>query len=272
MTTAARNYFYVNEPQIIDKAPFATNCPSGTEQTVVLGCYHGNQSGIFLLKVTDPRLDGVEQVTAAHEMLHAAYDRLSSRQKQSVDNMLLDFYNNGLNDPVVKAQLDDYKKSEPHDLTNEMHSLFGSEVANLPANLEAYYQKYFTSRKAVADLYAKYQAEFTNRQNQIKAYDAQLASLKAQIDAQEKTLDSQSNSLVTQRARLDAERKSGDIQAYNSQVAGFNAQVDAYNAAANNLRALISSYNALVQTRNSVAAETNLLTSEISNQVPSVDQ
>src|SRR5882757_3432420 len=85
MTSAATHIFYVNTPQVIDKRPFADNCPSGTEQSVVLGCYHGNQAGIFILQVTDARLNGVEQVTAAHEMLHAAYDRLSSRQKQSVN-------------------------------------------------------------------------------------------------------------------------------------------------------------------------------------------
>src|SRR5882757_9682250 len=84
MTQQARHIFYVNTPQITDKQPFADNCPSGTEQSVVLGCYHGNQNGIFVLQVADSRLDGVEQVTAAHELLHAAYDRLSSRQKQSV--------------------------------------------------------------------------------------------------------------------------------------------------------------------------------------------
>ncbi len=79
-TDYGRKVFYVNYPSLSDKAVFAQPCPSSTrEQTIILGCYHGPQAGIFLLNVTDPRLNGVQQVTAAHEMLHAAYDRLGER-------------------------------------------------------------------------------------------------------------------------------------------------------------------------------------------------
>ena len=57
----------------------------------MLGCYHSNQDGIFLYNVQDARLAGVQQVTAAHEMLHAAYDRLSTKDKNYVDGLLMDY-------------------------------------------------------------------------------------------------------------------------------------------------------------------------------------
>jgi hypothetical protein len=73
MTAYARRIFYVNNAALDSKTVFSKQCPNnGGEQTIVLGCYHSNQAGIFLLGVTDPRLNGVEQVTAAHEMLHVA--------------------------------------------------------------------------------------------------------------------------------------------------------------------------------------------------------
>jgi len=267
-TPKTRNVFYVNHPIVTAQKVFSDNCPSGTERTVVLGCYHGDQDGIYILRVDDSRLNGVEQVTAAHEMLHAEYDRLSRSQKRQVDAMLTDFYQHGLTDSVVKQQIDDYRKTEPHDITNEMHSLFGTEVQTLPTNLEHYYKQYFTDRSKVVALYDQYEAEFTSRQNTIKADDDQLATLKSQIDSLSHTLEKQNANLTAQRANLDSLRASGNIAAYNAAVPSYNAAVDSYNAQAAQLRSLISQYNELVKTRNATAAETNQLTAEISNQVP----
>ncbi|HET6924494.1 MAG TPA: hypothetical protein VFH39_01520 [Candidatus Saccharimonadales bacterium] len=272
MTPKARNIFYVNEPVITAKTAFSNQCPSGTERTVVLGCYHSNQNGIFVLKVTDNRLNGVEQVTAAHEMLHAAYDRLSGSQKHTIDAELQAFYANGLTDQVVKQQIADYQKSEPNDVTNEMHSLFATEVTKLPTDLETYYGRYFTDRQAVIKLYDGYEAEFTGRQATIQADDTKLAAMRQQITTMEPALQQQAADLDTQRAQLEAKRQSGDVRGYNAAVPGYNASVNEYNAKADTLRSLIAAYNRLVAERNAVAAETNQLTAEISNSVPSIQQ
>ncbi|HXR49437.1 MAG TPA: hypothetical protein VN778_00200, partial [Verrucomicrobiae bacterium] len=120
MTSYARKLFYVNHPAIEDKATFGNKCPNnGGEQTIVLGCYHSDEAGIFLLGVNDPRLAGVEEVTAAHEMLHAAYDRLGTADRNNVDALLMDYYNHDLHDQRLLNTIAAYKKSEPHDLVNE---------------------------------------------------------------------------------------------------------------------------------------------------------
>src|SRR5487761_1808429 len=68
MTAYAQKVFKVNHPVIANKSLFNTECPNnGGEKTIVLGCYHSDQAGIYLLSVTDPLLNGVEQVSAAHE-------------------------------------------------------------------------------------------------------------------------------------------------------------------------------------------------------------
>ena len=140
----------------------------------MLGCYHSGQSGIFVLDVTDSRLDGVEQVTAAHEMLHAAYDRLSRSERSKVDAMLEDYYKNDLKDQRIVETINAYKKSEPKDVVNEMHSIFATEIASLPAPLEKYYQRYFTDRGQIVANAERYKSEFTSRQEAIVGYDAQL--------------------------------------------------------------------------------------------------
>jgi hypothetical protein len=255
MTKYAAHIFYVNHPDIESNAnQFRSDC-NESEQTIILGCYHGDQDGIFIYDVTDPRLSGVEQVTAAHEMLHAGYDRLSSKDKTYVDGLLQDFYNHGLHDQRVIDTINSYRQTEPNDLVNEMHSVFGTEVPNLPAALESYYSRYFTNRQAVAAFAGTYQGEFTSRSDEIKADDAQLSQMKVQINQEESALDSQLAQINSDRAKLDSLRSSGRTEEYNAGVASFNSEVNSYNAGVQKLKADIAAYNQLVEERNSIAKE-----------------
>ena len=90
MNDRGKKYFYVHDPALLDKAAFTSSCTVG-EETIVLGCYITNQR-IYLYNVDDERLAGVEEVTAAHEMLHAAYDRLSPAEKERTNALLEEAY------------------------------------------------------------------------------------------------------------------------------------------------------------------------------------
>lgn len=273
MTPDARHIFYVNHPAIQSSSAFNQNCKGQGEQTIVLGCYHGNQLGIYVYDVTDARLQGVEQVTAAHEMLHAAYDRLSAKDKSYIDGLLQDYYNNDVHDQRIIDTINAYKKSEPNDVVNEMHSVFGTEIANLPAPLENYYKRYFTDRSKVVGYATNYESEFTSRKTAITNYDAELTQLKSQIDQQEANLKTKGASIDQQRAQLQQERNAGNIDAYNAGVASFNAQVDAYNNEVNSAKALIDQYNDIVAKRNAIVLEEQQLTQALNSQtVPQATQ
>lgn len=264
MTPYGRKIFYVNHAAILTKTAFPQKCPNnGGEQTIVLGCYHSDQAGIFLLGVDDPRLNGVEPVTAAHEMLHGAYDRLSSADKAKVNAMLLDYYNNDLHDQRLRDTIAAYKKTEPKDIVDEMHSIFGTEVANLPPGLEQYYSRYFTDRAQVAAYAAKYQAEFTSRQAAVAQDDAQLAALKQQIDSLESDLRAKQAAIEARQASLNSLQASGDITTYNADVPAYNALVNEYNSEVGQVRTLISQYNDLVAARNAIALQENQLSKEL---------
>lgn len=261
MTDTARKIFYVNKPAIETKASFSKSCPNGSrEQTIVLGCYQSNQQGIFLLDVTDPRLNGVEQVTAAHEMLHAAYDRLSESEKQRVDAMLMSYYKTGLTDERVKTTIDAYKDTEPDDLVNEMHSIFGTEIAILPADLEQYYKHYFTIRGKVVGYAEKYQAEFSSRKAVIDKFDKQLQSLNEQIDEAKSQLSAVQSQIDSQREKLISLREEGSVNEYNAGVPVYNNLVNRYNDDVANLRNMIAKYNSIVAERNTIAQEEDDLT------------
>ena len=266
MNDFARKVFYVNHPNIDGKNTFYQVCPNnGGEKTVVLGCYHNDQRGIFVLRVSDPRLSGIEQVTAAHEMLHAAYDRLSSRDRQYVDGLLMDYYQHDLHDKRLLDTIAAYKQSEPNDVVNEMHSVFGTEVTQLPTPLENYYKRYFTNRQKIAGFAAQYEAAFTSRQNQVAQDDATLASMKAQIAADEASLQAQQKTIESDQVRLEDLKNRSDYVDYNNGVPGFNTEVDTYNALVTTTRDLITQYNQLVEARNAIAVEENQLVQDISS-------
>jgi len=248
--------FYVNHPQLESNVTtFRQRCAIA-EQTIVLGCYRGNEQGIEIYNVQDARLNGIQQVTAAHEMLHAAYDRLSSKGRNNVDAMLEDFYNNQLTDQRIKDTINAYKKTEPNDVVNEMHSVFVTEVANLPAPLENYYKKYFTDRSKVTAWAAGYEGEFTSRKNQIDADDQKLSLMKNQIQAEESSLQAQLDSLQADRGSVENSNSQSVINAYNARIA-------AYNNGVRNLQRDIETYNTLVEDRNSIASELKSLQSSI---------
>ena len=265
MTGKARHLLYVNHPQITDSNVFSDNCPAGGEKTVVLGCYVGNDDGIYIYAVSDSRLNGVEQVTAAHEMLHAAYRRLSNKERTTIDAELLDYYNHDLTDQRIKDTIAAYRQSEPNDVVNEMHSVFGTEVANLPPALTKYYSQYFTNRTVITNYTASYQAEFTNRQSQVSTDDAQLSALKLQIDANQALLTAQKAALDDQNSQLQTEQNEGEDDIYNAGTIGYNQAVNAYNTLLETARAQINQYNTIVDQRNAVALEEQQLSQELSD-------
>ncbi len=255
MTDKSRRIFYVNHPQLVgDSSSFRQDC-SVTEQTIVLGCYHPSQQGIFVYDVQDPRLSGIEEVTSAHEMLHAVYDRLSTSDKNNVNKMLNDYYQTGLHDQRILDTMDAYKKTEPKDVVNEMHSIFGTEIAQLPPALENYYKQYFQKRAAVVAESQKYEGEFTSRSTKAAQYEAQLNTLKQKIQTEETDLKTQLAKIEADQARLDSLRSSNQIEAYNSGVGSYNAEIDTYNVGVAQYKRDVNRYNALVEQYNAVAGE-----------------
>ncbi len=215
--------------------------------------------------MTDERLQGVVEVTAAHEMLHAAYMRLSDREKAHVDALLDNYYKHSLSDPRIKETIDAYRQSEPSELLNEMHSIFGTEIAKLPEGLERYYAQYFENRQAVVGMLQHYQAEFSGRQQKIASFDARLATLKSALDAEQSNLKAMGTQLQTDKAKLERLRSSGSAGEYNAAIDPYNRSVASYNGLLRQVQAKITEYNTLVESRNAIALEQRQLMQSLSS-------
>lgn len=257
MTDSARRLFYVYRPDLLeDKTVFNSHCTS-SEQTIVLGCYI-RHDGIYLYKVTDDRLHGVIEVTAAHEMLHAAYDRLSSKERTRIDALTAQVASQ-LTDERLKQTIENYRSRDASVVPNELHSILATEVRQLPPELETYYKQYFTNRVAIVDMADAYKQAFTERESEVHSLDEQLKSLKAQIDQLNSTLEKQQADLKRQLQDLQNRKQSGRTDEYNDGVPVYNQAVATYNANVNKQRSLVSQYNSLVERRNGLAVEENEL-------------
>lgn len=268
MNDYGRTLFYVNYPQISDRNSFNGECKT-TEQTIVLGCYTGSR--IYIFDVSNPQLNGVEEVTAAHEMLHAAYERLSGSEKAYVDQLIEAAYRR-VNDPHLTEVMASYQKTEPGQQDNELHSILGTEYANLGAPLEAYYGKYFSDRSKVVDASNSYKKVFEDIQSQVAKYDADLSLRKAEITRREDALNTQAAQITAQKAQMDALLQSGQTRAFNAQVESYNAAVNSYNVEVAAVKSLIDQYNQIVEQRNSLALQQQGLAQSLDSRLSPISQ
>lgn len=263
MKSETRRVFYNNHPELDGKQQFNGHCRSEAEQTIVLGCFIENQ-GIFLLNVTDSRLNGVLEVTAAHETLHAMYARLNKNERAKVDKMTTSFFST-LNDERIQKTVEGYRSKDPSVVPNELHSILGTEVRNLSPQLENYYKKYFSDRGKIVDLSDNYEKAFLDIENSAKDYDARLSALKQSIESDEAQLRAQAVALDEKQRELNSLRASNDINGYNSQVPVYNGLVKEYNTLVSRTKQEINEYNSLLSVRNDLVLQQQQLYQEINS-------
>lgn len=266
MTAYSKRLFYANRPAIEAKGPFNRHCTDPSEQVAVLGCFIGNRLGIYIYDVTDERLNGIEQVTAAHEMLHQAYQRLDKKEKTRI-NGLLQEYHDLTATQKLKDKIASYNESEPEHLLNEMHSIFGTEATDLPSELEAYYRQYFFDRGKILALHQRYQSEFDRRIAQINDFDNRLTDLKTNIEANKQDLDIRERELRQRRSQMDAYLAANRIGEYNAAVPGFNALVVAYRSLVDSTNRMVDQFNSLLAERNALAVQERQLEDAIDSSV-----
>ena len=254
-----RDVFYVSDPELNNKEQFNVNCPF-EERTIVLGCYDGSK--IFILEIDDDQLEGVELVTSAHEMLHAAYQRLDNDEKQHINKLLIDEFENTDNQRIIDL-VNEYDTSDTELISNELHSILPTELDSLSEELEEYYSRYFTDRLKTVAAAKKYEAVFVGISDEIDSLRVQIDSYKVEIESLEAEIDRLSSDINTQRAKLEDLKKADKIEEYNSLVPGFNSLISQHNALINQLQGAINQHNQLVNTVNSRSIQHNQLIQSI---------
>jgi len=183
MSDEGKFLFYASAPTIQSNPAFNSTCSNVEENFGVLGCYFPGQKSIYLFDVTDDRLAGIEEVVAAHEMLHAAWDRTSATEQARLTPLLEAEAARMKDDPEFATTLEFYAKTEPGERSNELHSIIGTEFGELSPELEAHYAQYFTDRAVVVSLHEKSNAVFTAQQDASQKLVEKLDALRVNIDS-----------------------------------------------------------------------------------------
>jgi hypothetical protein len=262
MTNKARRLFYVAHADLEDSAEFNKHCTNDHEGTIVLGCYDGKH--IYIYDVTDPQFNGVQQVTAAHEMLHAAYSRLSKSELAKVNNMI-EAQLKSEKDPYILGLAALYNRTEPGELLNEMHSVFGTQVADLSPQLNAYYAQYFTNRQVIVNYAKQYQAIFIANDTEMTSLSNQLTALNTTINADNKTLTTENSSLQVQLQNLNTLRASDNVSSYNALVDPYNQAVNTFNSLLTTTQKLVTQYNSLVKQLNQISIATTKYSDDLNS-------
>lgn len=239
-------YVKVSRTELNSREDFNSACGSlQTEKTVVLGCYKNPEKRIYVYDINDDQLDGIKETSLAHEMLHAAYDRLGSGEKERI-NRLLESEAKTITDQRLLDVIKHYEQAEPRAVVNELHSIIGTELRVISSELEEYYARYFSNRQAVVALKEKYEKVFTDLADkqqalvrQLNLYSSEILSRQAQYDADYRVLNRDveafktwANSRSATENEFEARRSAlqGRIAALNDEHRAIKELIDRYNS------------------------------------------
>lgn len=271
MSDVGTFYFYASHPTMQAASEFNQRCTRREPSSAILGCYVNRQ--IYLFRIDNPELDGMEEVTAAHEMLHAAWDRMSDSDRNRVGSLLEQAYQANVTDKL-EERMAYYERTQPGERINELHSILGTEILTLSDELEAHYERYFMDRRAVVGLYDAYQQVFTE-------LEQRAAELSNTID----TLSNDINESITEYNRSSDELNQA-IEALNQRAVtldrtDFNAvllfnqdrevllgQVAALESQRERINQSIAEHNAKLEEYNEIVVRSNQLMSSIDSLSP----
>lgn len=264
LTSEGTFYLYASHPDIESAADFNSSCSRIENTTSILGCFSNNQ--IYIYDVTDKRLDGIREVTAAHEMLHAVYQRLSDAEKDQLSILLEAEYKKLSSDANFVDLMAFYAKTEPGERFNELHSVIGTSVANLDPQLEAHYQKYFFNRQTIVAYNDAYNSVFNDLSNQAAALSEQLNILNASIPTASDQYNISARVLNADVDSFNIRANNGDFDSWNqfySERAELVSRSATINATRVSINADIENFNTLLNKYNSIALESQQLYNSI---------
>ena len=265
LTDNSRRVFYATLPSIDDADEFNNSCTSGHEQTAVLGCYVNDR--IYIYNVTNQELDGIKETTAAHELLHAEWARLSSEDRENLKQQLNQEYER-IKTPALESLMSQYEVSEPGEHENELHSILATEFNDLSPELEQYYARYFKDRKKVVAYYESYNSKFEELENQSAIIASQMAALKEEIDSGSDAYRQDLNSLNADIVAFNQNARSGyytDESDFYYDRQALQTRIDSINQQYTDINSKIDTYNQLRTQLEEISVRTNELNESINS-------
>lgn len=265
LTDKGKAIFEASRPALEDSTDFNEHCKSHNADISVLGCY--TNQNIYIYNIISEELPGITESTAAHELLHAVWERLPSWEKAALKPTLESIYE--ANREALSSDLEIYTDDK---LIDELHSRIGTQVTHLPSNLATHYAKYFTNQAAVVAYYDQYITPFRQLNAEITALGEELESEKATIDRQSQEYYAAVDSLSQRINDFNAcAQRVGCFTTntiFNTQRATLIAEQDRLENLYNNINTAIEAYNQKAETYNQNILRTKNLENIINSNAP----
>ncbi len=197
LTDRGKRLFRATRPTIEQSADFNEHCGSHSAEISVIGCYTGGK--MYIYEIANDELVDANKVTAAHELLHAVWERMGEGERNRISALLDQVYQENAEwmEEELEAYTADVRKEE-------MYTRAGTKLENLPEELEQHYAKYFRNRAQIVAFYRNYEAPF-------ERLKAEMAALKTEILAEKEVIARERENYV-----LSVESLSARIDRFNN--------------------------------------------------------
>lgn len=175
LTGAGRRIFAATRPTVEGSTEFNEHCRSHDAEVSLLGCYTDGR--IYIYEITLAQLATANKVTAAHELLHAAWERMGASERRQVSDSLEQLYRE--RSEWFDDELEVYAEDER---IEEMYTRAGTKLAELPDELEKHYAKYFQNRAQIVQYYQDYEAPFLVLQLEMEELAEQIETTAGEIE------------------------------------------------------------------------------------------
>lgn len=177
LTSVGERIFLATQPALEGAEDFNEHCNSHRTDVSLLGCYTRDKMYIYEIQHSD--LKDSNKVTAAHELLHAAWERMSNGERGRVEAMLERFRQE--NPTWAEEELKLYNEGEQ---LEELYTRIATKLRDIPEELEQHYQTYFKNRLKIVEFYENYQAPFNKLQEESRVLKEKVEQLSQEIEAQ----------------------------------------------------------------------------------------
>lgn len=267
LTDEGRFLFLASSPRIETLKAFNRHCSDSPEGSGILGCYKLLTRQIHLFAVSDPRLAGLDAVISAHEMLHAAWDRMSAADRATLVPLLEAEATRLKDDPAFIERMAYYADHEPGQRANELHSIIATEVASISKTLEAHYRTYFTDRAAIVEASTRTTLVITTLTDQITALSDKMTALNADIEKQYAAYTGGYDALNADIEKHNAREDYTSQNAVDRAINAFSARQAALDASYADLQQKTANYKADYENLAKLISQTATLSTAI-NQTP----
>ena len=268
LTDEGRFIFNAAQPELDAAKEFNQNCRQEESETAVLGCYRNGD--IYVYDITAEELDGIRELTTAHELLHAKWARMSEDERRDLTESLTHVFED--NQEFLGSEIEPYDISEKQE---ELYVRAGTEVKKLPEQLEKHYGEIFRDQDKIVDFYESYIAVFREIKVRMADLLEEMEVLKEEISAYttdyEWQVDQLEADIVSFNSCAEVEGCFGserEFYAQRNQLLVKQGEIEDLNDKINDL---IDEYNAKVNEYNADVTESRKLQDMVnSNTLPEV--